>query len=219
MIAAGPIFSAQSAQSKAFNKMSNTTLPAQVPGVSNRAIAAAIVTVEIPAESNQFTFSEALESLAQAIYETVSDGGTVPLRPIISALQLNAHHIDWAESTLRGAVEDGEALAAVRAEALLLSGGAVHAALGALMWERWRAEHPDDLCAAAVRWSIDTVARHIARRAEDLIGLPINAAEAAWAAVEGARRAELPLCRSAWRRALSGARDGVEQRQRQAALA
>lgn len=108
--------------------------------------------------------------------------------------------------------EAGDSAFSIEAKLLFKSPRAVLAAAGALGWEIWKAEHSDDLLPAWQDVPVRKVAKHIARRCRDVLAESLSPEEAAWAAMEGARQARLPIARTAWSDALAGAWAGERER-------
>jgi len=165
-----------------------------------------------------------LEPLLQAVFDIAKEGGDIDIEPILRALnfppELDAAKrkalaecgpVDSARSAIERTVDAGDALCVIGEFALWLHPEVVEAARGALAWERWTAWHDDDVSAPVLAGAIGKVARHVGRRAPSLIGVPLRAEDIAWAVIEGARQAGLPIAREAWRTALDGAWRGICQ--------
>jgi len=165
-----------------------------------------------------------LERLLQAVFDIAKEGGDIDIEPILRALdfppELDAAKrkaleelgpVDSARSAIERTIDAGDALCVIGEFALWQHPEVVEAARGALAWERWTAYHEDDLSGPVLAGAIGKVARHIGRRSSALIDAPLRAEDIAWAVIEGARQAGLPIAREAWRASLDGAWRGICQ--------
>lgn len=180
------------------------------------AVSAALAAIDLSDATSFAAIEASLEPLAEAVFVEAAAGRPVDVDRLMDTL-IDAHDLDAdqafrARSTLERNVEAGDAKFTIFAGMLQKSRRAVIAAAGVLQWEIWRAEHPNDIVPAANGIAIRKVAKHIARRARDVLGESLAPAEAAWAAVEGACRAHLPIDRAAWTDALEGAESGERER-------
>lgn len=193
----------------------NTPEPA-VPESVRVAIAATPTLADF--DASFAAIEAAVDPIAAVVFTEHAAGREVDQDAIMRALvdrdglaieSKSAHRI---RNTLDRNAEAGDACHAIEEKLLWRSSGAVLAATGALGWEVWRAEHPDDLLPDWQDIPVRRVAKHIARRCRDVLSESLSPYEAAWAAIEGARRARLPIARTAWSDALEGAFSGERER-------
>jgi hypothetical protein len=158
----------------------------------------------------------ALEPLAATLFEIAALGEPIDIDAIMETLianhDLNEARSDRARGVLERNIEAGDSKLSVLSGIMTKSPRAVVAAAGALQWELWRAEHEHDIVPRANGVAVRIVAKHIARRCRDVLGESLSPEEAAWAAIEGAGLAKLPIDRSAWTDALEGGFSGDRER-------
>lgn len=161
---------------------------------------------------------DAAEPLCAALFAAHSAGHLIDqdavTRRLIErdGLDVASRFVHRFRDALARHAEAGDARFTIEAKLLFKSPRAVLAAAGALGWEIWKAEHPDDLLPAWQDVPVRKVAKHIARRCRDVLSESLSPEEAAWAAIEGANQTGMPIARTAWSDALEGAWAGERER-------
>ena len=186
------------------------------PAHAGAAFSATIETLDLTGATTHRAVESAVDPLAAAVFDATADGEEVDIDAIIDTLieafGLDADQAHWARITLERNAEAGEAKRRTTSRLLVLSRPAILVAAGALQWEFWRADHPDELAPAANGFAVRAVAKRLALRCRDILGISLNPEEAAWATIEGAHKASLPVDRGAWSAALEGAESGERER-------
>lgn len=171
-----------------------------------------------PDDDHFAAIDEAAEPLCAVLFAEHSEGRLVDQDDIArrlierDGLELDSRFVHRFRDTMARHAEAGDARFTIESKLLFKSPRAVLAAAGALGWEIWRAEHPDDLLPAWQHAPVRKVAKRIALRCRDVLSESLSPEEAAWAAIEGANQARLPIARTAWSDALAGAWAGERER-------
>lgn len=161
----------------------------------------------------------ALEPIYEAVFSAVSRGEAIDAAGIVNSIPMSDAARSFAVMGIERAIDAAEAKAKILGGVLIISRCAAAAACGRLAWARWDAEVPDDLTPEAMTMDVGIVARHLARRAGEIVGVDLTAEEAAWATVEGLRLSGFPVSRQSWRPALERAQAGILDREEELAAA
>lgn len=171
-----------------------------------------------PDDDHFAAIDTAADPICAALFEEHSAGRLVDQDGIArilierDGLDVETRFVHRFRDTMARHAEAGDARFSIESKMLFKSPRAVLAAAGALGWEVWKAEHPDDLLPVWQDVPVRKVAKHIARRCRDVLAESLSPEEAAWAAIEGAYQARLPIARTAWSDALAGSWAGERER-------